>query len=41
MAEEIEFENRHFWNFKSHVITLTTVPIYAATPPDETSRHER
>jgi len=25
MAEEIEFENRHFWNFKSHVNwTLTS-----------------
>ena len=23
MAEEIDFENRHFWNFKSHV-TLTS-----------------
>jgi len=24
MAEEIDFENRHFWNFKSHVaLTLT------------------
>jgi len=22
MVEEIDFENRHFWNFKSHV-TLT------------------
>ena len=25
MAEEIDFENRHFWNFKSHVtLTLTS-----------------
>ena len=25
MAEEIEFENHHFWNFKSHVtLTLTS-----------------
>jgi len=24
MVEEIDFENRHFWNFKSHVtLTLT------------------
>ena len=25
MAEETDFENRHFWNFKSHVtLTLTS-----------------
>jgi len=25
MAEEIDFENRHFWKFKSHVtLTLTS-----------------
>jgi len=25
MGEEIDFENRHFWNFKSHVtLTLTS-----------------
>ena len=25
MAEEVSFENRHFWNFKSHVtLTLTS-----------------
>jgi len=25
MAEEIDFENHHFWNFKSHVtLTLTS-----------------
>jgi len=25
MVEEIDFENRHFWNFKSHVtMTLTS-----------------
>jgi len=23
MAEQIDFENRHFWNFKTHNMTLT------------------
>jgi len=24
MTEEIDFENRHFWNFKSHVTLILT-----------------